>query len=64
MVSGRKWGEINQVYAGLGQLFRNRVAGRNFLIHAWDKSEDPVHPFTYQYFLQLEKIAKAYTLIA
>jgi hypothetical protein len=36
----------------------------DFLIHAWDKGEDPVHPFTYQDLLQPEKIARAYALIA
>jgi hypothetical protein len=58
-----KWGELNQVYAGLGQLFRDQVNGRKFLIHAWNKCEDPSHPLTYQDFVQLEKIARAYGLI-
>jgi hypothetical protein len=56
-------GELNQVYAGLGQLFRDQQAGRDFLVHAWNKSEDPVHPFTYPDYLQLERIAREYNLL-
>jgi len=52
-----KWGELNQQYAGLGQLLRNKKTAGKFLQHAWEKSENPNHPFTNEDFMQLEEIA-------
>ena len=52
-----KWGELNQQYAGLGQLLRNKKTAGKSLQHAWEKSENPNHPFTNEDFMQLEEIA-------
>ena len=53
-----QWGQLNQQYAGLGQLLRDKGTAINFLKHAWNKSEDPNHPFTIEDYLRLEAIAK------
>ena len=56
------WGELNQVYAGLGQIFRDKQTGKNFMEHAWDKNEDPNHILTYEDYLRLERIAQVYSV--
>ena len=53
-----QWGELNQQYAGLGQLLRNKDTATAFMKHAWDQSEDPKHPFTNEDYIRLEKIAQ------
>lgn len=57
-----KWGELNRVYAGLGQIFRDKLTGHNFLEHAFEKSEDPNCPFSYSEYVMLEKIALEYSV--
>jgi hypothetical protein len=52
-----KWGELNQQYAGLGQLLRNKDTAVAFMKHAWKHSEDPDHPFTNEDYVRLEEIA-------
>ena len=42
----QKWGELNQQYAGIGQLFRNKNTASKFLQHAWEKLKNPNYPFT------------------
>jgi hypothetical protein len=58
-----KWGELNKVWSGLGQMFREKKTGVAFLKGAFLKSEDPQHPFTYEDYLRLEKIARNYNVI-
>ena len=52
-----QWGELNQQYAGLGQLLRNHDTALAFMQHAWNKSEDPSHPFTNEDYVRLEEIS-------
>jgi hypothetical protein len=58
-----KWGELNQVWSGLGQIFRDKSVGTVFLQMAFSKSEDPEHPFTYVDYQKLECIACIYKVI-
>jgi endonuclease III len=59
----RKWGELNQVYAGLGQLFRERVRGAAFLQFATDKCTSEDHPYSCEDHERVEDIARYYKLI-
>ena len=57
-----KWGQLNQQYAGLGQLLRDKMSAVEFLKHAWEQSEDPNHPFTNEDYARLEGIAECYNI--
>jgi hypothetical protein len=58
-----KWGELNRVWSGLGQIFREKKTGVVILKRAFSNSEDPQHPFTYEDYLRLENIARSYNVI-
>jgi hypothetical protein len=58
-----QWGELNQVWSGLGQIFRDKSTGPSFLRSSFLKAEDPLHPFTFADYLRLEKIARIYEVL-
>jgi hypothetical protein len=58
----KKWGELNQVYAGLGQLFRERERGAAFLNFASEKCNSEDHPYDWEDHQRVLNIARVYNL--
>jgi hypothetical protein len=59
-----KWSELHKVWTGLGQIFRDKKKGQGllFLECAYQKAQNPLHPFTHAEYERLEKIARCYHL--
>ena len=60
MVSKRVLGELNKVWCGLGQIFRDRKAANVFLDFAFLKAEDPLYDCTIEEYNRLVTISRQY----
>jgi endonuclease III len=60
-----KWGELNQVHAGLGQFMRDKTKGQAFLDFAWEKCEnDEKHPVSLEDCTRLRHVARLHSLVS